>query len=381
MRVLLIDDERLALLQLEKMLRISDSEIEVMSFQHAVDGLSKAKEWRPDAVFLDIQMPEISGLEAAEWLHEHCPDSAIVFVTAHDEYAVKAFELNAIDYLLKPFTAERIRMTIERLHVRRSIASVMAGTVESLQQQSVIHCFKTIRMQSPGGIPEIPKWRTAKAQELFAYLLHHRGIAIHKSTIMELLSPEVDKKRAMTQLYTAIYHIRQCLLAMKMDVRIVNASIQESYMLEIGEGVTVDVEDWEKGLLEAKEREPLQYDKLGQLLNEYEADYLHDHDYVWAENERERFRQLWLHHARFFGQHLLKEKRLEEALLLYERIQAKEPFHEDEMLIVLVLLDKLGHYDKVVLYYDQIKASFWEELALSVPEHIQKWFKSWKQKH
>lgn len=212
-------------------------------------------------------------------------------------------------------------------------------------------------------------------------MLLHRGTAVHKSTILELLSPEIDKKRAMTQLYTVIYQIRQCLQGMKLDVRIVNASIQESYILQLGDHVTVDSEDWEKRLVEARESDSSSREMLGPVLGEYEADYLQDHDYVWAEIEKERLRGLWLQHARVFGDHLMEQERLEEALSLYERVQAMDPYHEAEMLIVLELFDRLGHYDKVISYYDRLHKLFWEELELSLPASITKWFQQWKLAH
>ncbi|PXV54057.1 two component transcriptional regulator, LytTR family [Dyella jiangningensis] len=84
------------------------------------DGLSAAQcieELRPDVVFLDIQMPTLSGLQVAAQLE---PSNAplIVFVTAYDEHAVKAFELNAVDYLLKPYDRERLAQTVQRVRGR-----------------------------------------------------------------------------------------------------------------------------------------------------------------------------------------------------------------------------------------------------------------------
>ncbi|MCT7018402.1 response regulator, partial [Salmonella enterica] len=75
------------------------------------------EELRPDVVFLDIQMPTLSGLQVAAQLE---PSNAplIVFVTAYDEHAVKAFELNAVDYLLKPYDRERLAQTVQRVRGR-----------------------------------------------------------------------------------------------------------------------------------------------------------------------------------------------------------------------------------------------------------------------
>ena len=79
---------------------------------NGVEAVALAGQLRPDIVFLDIRMPGQSGIEAARQLYEHCQ---IVFVTAYDQYAIDAFEHGALDYLLKPVVAERLRMSCERL--------------------------------------------------------------------------------------------------------------------------------------------------------------------------------------------------------------------------------------------------------------------------
>jgi two-component system LytT family response regulator len=116
MRLLIVDDERPARERLRRMLAQSAS---IEALEEAADGieaLQKIETFRPDALFLDIQMPELSGLELAASLPAPAPP--VVFVTAFDEYAVRAFDSNAIDYLLKPFDAERLQRALQRLQER-----------------------------------------------------------------------------------------------------------------------------------------------------------------------------------------------------------------------------------------------------------------------
>lgn len=111
-RTLIIDDEPLACMLLEDMLS-SFSDIEIIGTSHdGFDGLKKIQSLKPDLIFVDIQMPKITGVEMIELLEEK---PMIVFATAYDEYAVKAFEMNAIDYLLKPYDNQRIEKTIEKI--------------------------------------------------------------------------------------------------------------------------------------------------------------------------------------------------------------------------------------------------------------------------
>jgi two-component system, LytTR family, response regulator len=115
-RALLVDDEDIARERLRQLLG-SIADLEVVG--EAADGeeaIQKTLELRPDLLLLDIQMPGLSGLEVAACLPR--PRPKIVFCTAYDAYAVKAFELHAMDYLLKPVSPHRLALAIERIRQR-----------------------------------------------------------------------------------------------------------------------------------------------------------------------------------------------------------------------------------------------------------------------
>ena len=115
MNLLLVDDEQPALAKLRRFLA---DEADVRIVAEAADGaaaLAAVEAHAVDAVLLDIQMPARSGFEVAAALPAHV---LVAFTTAYDEYAVQAFELNAVDYLLKPFTRERLAACVARLRAR-----------------------------------------------------------------------------------------------------------------------------------------------------------------------------------------------------------------------------------------------------------------------
>lgn len=112
MRALLVDDERLARSGLRRLLSSHDDVTIVGEAANADEALVQIQRLQPDVVFLDVEMPGRSGLELLEDL-EDLP--AVVFTTAYEDYAVRAFEVSALDYLLKPIAAERLEAALDKL--------------------------------------------------------------------------------------------------------------------------------------------------------------------------------------------------------------------------------------------------------------------------
>jgi len=112
-RTILVDDEPLALDRMKRLLKPHRDTIEIIySAQNGLEAVETINRLNPDLIFLDIQMPELSGFEVLDRVN-HLP--LIIFCTAYDEYALKAFETNSIDYLLKPVEPERLNTAIEKL--------------------------------------------------------------------------------------------------------------------------------------------------------------------------------------------------------------------------------------------------------------------------
>lgn len=122
MRALIVDDELHAREELESLLLETGAFEIVGRCGNAVAALHAIREERPEVVFLDVQMPGISGFELLSMIDEDALAS-VVFVTAHDEFAVRAFEASAADYLLKPVSRDRLARTVERLRRRAGPAS------------------------------------------------------------------------------------------------------------------------------------------------------------------------------------------------------------------------------------------------------------------
>lgn len=126
-RTLIVDDEPIARDRVRRMLR-EESDIEIVGESgNGKEAVAFINENKPDLVFLDIQMPEMTGFEALQEINPN-KTPAIIFVTAYDQYAIQAFDVHAIDYLLKPFNRERFKRAIER--AREQVEKATSGKID-----------------------------------------------------------------------------------------------------------------------------------------------------------------------------------------------------------------------------------------------------------
>jgi len=115
LRTVLIDDERASLFSLQKKLETHCQDVEVLAAcNSAKEGIKAINKHKPDFIFLDIEMPWMNGFELLDCLGDEI-DFEVIFVTAYDKYAVQAFKVQALDYLLKPFDLEDLKNCIEKV--------------------------------------------------------------------------------------------------------------------------------------------------------------------------------------------------------------------------------------------------------------------------
>ena len=129
----IVDDEQLARDELAYLLKNADDVNVVAQGKNGLDAVNLIKEHNPDLVFLDVQMPGLDGFGVIKkLLDKKIPLPKIVFATAFDQYAVKAFEVNAIDYLLKPFDKKRVAQAIQKARAKQEVDGLPGEKLESL---------------------------------------------------------------------------------------------------------------------------------------------------------------------------------------------------------------------------------------------------------
>ncbi len=182
-KVLIVDDEPLACENIAQLL-LGEAEIELVGRCHgAPEAIAFIRQQRPDLVFLDVQMPGMTGLEMLAQL-EPAARPHVIFVTAYDEYAFKAFELNAVDYLLKPFSRERFAQALARVKnaIRRGHPQALWDHVDA-----VIDALHVLRGKSSGT--EAPE---PASREEHLLLRHDGEIFVVPQTLIRWIESDGD---------------------------------------------------------------------------------------------------------------------------------------------------------------------------------------------
>ncbi|MFJ7733519.1 response regulator [Lysinibacillus sp. NPDC097231] len=373
MKIVIVDDEHLPLTRLKTLLEKSNvPEINVIGeYTESLEVIAQIQTLQPDVVFLDIVMPGMDGLALGEKIQELLPNVELVFTTGFDQYAIDAFNLHAIDYLLKPVQKIRLQKTLERLQ------RITEKNQPNKTKQKMIQVLGDLKVVTPNGDGQLMKWRTSKAKELFAYMLSHRNEMIYRDTILELFWPESDMDKASKQLYTAIYTIRQTLKNYGLEgMKISSPLLNSGYKLLV-EDVVIDVEQW---LEQLKSLPPLGQGTIEaheHVFQAYTGDYLGDSDYLWSESERERLRRLWLHHAQQLSEYYIEHENYLAAVKVQEKVQSYFPDEEESYFTLMKLYNLQNNAAAVEEQYWLLNKMLQEHIAVKPSEEIKKWYRNW----
>ncbi|MBB6634700.1 response regulator [Cohnella thailandensis] len=336
MKVMLVDDEPVMHLIMRKMLE-KHPEIEVAGTfsdsQAASAFLMENKD--VELAFVDISMPGGSGLEFAARLEDERIRPQIVFVTSHKDYALEAFELYALDYLIKPVTHERLERTVHRaLKSRKPALSLPTEELSAaIHNRAYIATLGDFSVRSDKGRA---KWISSKSAELFAYLLLHRGRWISRQRLLGDIFAGMIGSNAEKYLNTTVYQLRKSLepIGLREAVR----SENDGYALEL-EHAFVDYEEFERrtailGKLHAGNAE-----EAAEVEKAYTGELFGSKSYVWAIQERERLAALYTAFVLEAVEVLLELPDLAAASKLLAKLHARDPLDEA---VVGLLMKKHG---------------------------------------
>ncbi len=288
-KTIIVDDEIPALTKLSYLLKEYTAFDVVGSFSDSMEALESIDSLQPQVAFLDIAMPGLTGIQLADRIKERVSyPIKIIFVTAYDNYAVTAFDLDAADYLLKPVSKQRFQKTIER--VQDSLSMTISSTANtelanvSDAQNPMVHSFGKLEITS--FETSKPEWRTAKVRELFAFLLQSKEEQMYKQTLIDTMWSGLPKDKALQNLNTTIYYLRKFLKDGNTDVTLIYKS--GYYSLNLG-NVISDIDVFEKAEELASSICAQHIDYVLYAANLYRGKYFEDVKCEWANLLRDQY--------------------------------------------------------------------------------------------
>ena len=230
---LIIDDEKLAREIIKKFLE-HHSNIELIGeCSNGFDGVKTINELKPDLIFLDIQMPKLNGFEMLELL-DHKP--AIIFSTAYDEYALKAFEVDATDYLLKPFSQERfneaLTKVVNKLGSKASIDKGFNNLINTLTEQKEF--LDRVVVKTNKKIVIIPTSKITYIQAQDDYVMINSELGKHlKQQTMKFYEQHLNEKD--------FYRVHRSYIVKLSAVKQIELFEKDSYKITLKDGTKIPV--------------------------------------------------------------------------------------------------------------------------------------------
>lgn len=366
LNVILLDDEENALDLLEVKLvstghvKVSSKFMNPIEFLNHLQVLQQAHQL-PDAAFVDIEMIEMNGLEVAEKVRDLYKEVEVVFVTAYSEYAIQAFEVHSLDYILKPTNTKRITKTIDRLLYSKGhkISAYKTGNlyIQSFGEFTVYHNNRKERL----------KWRTSKVKELCAYLLHDYNRVIGTEELIDRLFSKVDYEKARTYFYTSMSYLRK----MFKEIGYSHAIKKQDYGYQLDiSGMNWDRLEIENALMLSSVVTDENVESLLRILDLYKGDYFQNFDQIIFIAKRQEIRQNVIHIFRSLKNYYQRKNNPDKILECLLKIVQVAPESEIDVFDLIKMYESQGNRANALYWFENLKQYLKKEFGIEPSNEI-----------
>lgn len=358
-RAILVDDEKLALQLMERKLNDLGSVEVVRAFTDAESVIREMKDLDFQVAFLDIELAGISGLDLAEIIQEWNSAIHVVFITAYRDYAIQAFELASIDYLLKPVLISRLEKTITRIQDQLLLKN---GTrLPNKKQPSTslkIICFNEFGVYHN---EEPVKWKTAKVKELFALFITHLHTYLNRDTIINTIWPDHDYDKAKIQLHTCISHLRKML----------DSQGFKGSLLFSNQGYTLELDNFYCDAIEFErliERNPIlnkeNIKELETAVLLYTGEYMENNHYEWTKVKMQTTREKLFQLLQKMIDYYTKEKQFDKKKHYLHILLKYNPYSEHALRQLMIHYSEEGNRGDAVKIYHEFLTHLQTDLGM-----------------
>ncbi len=365
---IVIDDEIHNLNELCRLI----NETEFMSvkgrYQSPLKALDEIGNISPQVAFVDIDLPEMDGITFADRVLELNPSVLIVFVTAYNQYAIQAFEINALDYIMKPISVKRFDIMVKRIRQQLDIKAMSAGS------KLTVNMFGKLDVKI-GDEPIL--WKRSTAEEVFAYLMVNYGSFVHKESIIESILPDYEFSAALSILKTSICRIRSVFSSLHDDVKIVYSGGR--YCLKFGNEIDSDYIEVCKAISNYR-IDSSTYEVIENACNLYGDGLLTQQGYIWSIEKDEQLRKSLINAMDEIAQQYNSQGN-DNAYIKALRILIKlEPYSEQSNFALLERLEKIGEIQQLVMHYKWLEKVLAEEYEIIPGKRINEKFSKYIKK-
>lgn len=364
MRTIIIEDDNL-MLEAAKIIIEKNNYLNIVeTFNDANEALERLEELHPEVVFLDVEMPNISGIQVAKKIEKFNSNIQIVFVTAYEKYALDAFKVSAADYIVKPITEEQVNSTVKKL-IKYKDGIRFFEKETNRNKICTLGNFKVYGNKEN----ELIKWPTAKVEELFAYFTVGRGNAIDRWYLCELLWPKASPEKALHNLHNSIYRLKQTLKINGIE----NVVSYEKGSYKINTNyMDCDLwncEDFMMLNLKLSDDNAEEFEKIYKM---YNGSLFQNKDYLWSIDLKEELDKFFLNTGKALSNHYYNKEQYYKVEEVLRRIIKENLLDED--LVDLAMKNDFQFKNKIGIIntYKDLKNSLKEELDISPRKSTEK---------
>jgi two-component SAPR family response regulator len=318
--------------------------------------IHEIKEYKPQVIFLDIKMPKISGLDIAKQIQKLGISTEVIFVTSFDAYAIDAFRVNALDYLVKPVKKEEILRIAAKLK-HRSLPN-------STRRINGKHVF----IRSLGGFDVIlvendkrVRFPTSKCEELFAYMIFHNKKLHSKWKLIELLWPDKDGDKGETNLRTTIFRLNQTFAQYSIEAKIKS---ENSYYMITFNNIEIDAFELEKFRMTTLLNDIKPENLVEVIKKSYPGHLFESYDYLWSRGLRTYYENFFLSTVKALLKAINKENYdLDIVVQILNYLISLWPFNDDLIKIALESIYKFQGAARMTLFYNNISEEYKKEIG------------------
>ncbi len=354
-RAVLIDNEPLALHYFQNKLQ-NFQQIEVIqTFTSVKLFLNNLPSMEFEVIFLEIKLDELNGLEVADIIKANRPHVSVIFITSYRDFAIQAYEVGGLDYLLKPISHARLEKTVLRIEHEFSMQQLTQQASNTLLN---VQCFDQFAVYSQNSLVS---FKTEKTKELFSYFILHPNMPIHRDYLIEILWPDLDYVRAKSNLHTALSYLRKTLN----NVGYSNCIIfSNKYYVFEKPNISCDLYEFQQYYNDFTKLEFPPIFLINQCLTIYKNGLLIFDDYGWATTYKDKLYKSYIDLLeKGFQATVLTETAT--AIEYLNTLLEYDPYNEQKLEYYLQVLMNAGHHKqahKIFLAYEQ---KLKEDLALT----------------